>query len=140
MDGGELQVERASGKTKQQLDRVWVAPSDSPRARSRAKSRSRAEQDVARAPSAAATAERTRVFLGCSSSSLISIYAWANVGRPSSLRPLALRARDGRWRCGRGSRQPMRLSKRVPTQHTDRHGPGKRRGRALTHRPRRTVV
>ena len=32
MDGGELQVERASGKTKQQLDRVWVAPSDSPRA------------------------------------------------------------------------------------------------------------
>ena len=37
MEGGELQVERASGKTKQQLDRVW--PSDSPRARSRAKSR-----------------------------------------------------------------------------------------------------
>ena len=32
MDGGELQVERAIGKTKQQLDRVWVAPSDSPRA------------------------------------------------------------------------------------------------------------
>ena len=39
MDGGELQLERATGKTKQQLDRVWVAPSDSPRARSRAKSR-----------------------------------------------------------------------------------------------------
>ena len=39
MDGGELQVERATGKTQQQLDRVWVVPSDSPRARSRAKSR-----------------------------------------------------------------------------------------------------
>ena len=39
MDGGELQLERATGKTKQRLDRVWVAPSDSPRARSRAKSR-----------------------------------------------------------------------------------------------------
>ena len=32
MDGGELQVERATGKTQQQLDRVWVVPSDSPRA------------------------------------------------------------------------------------------------------------
>ena len=49
-------------------------------------------------------------------STMLSIYAWANVGRPSSSRPHGNQhrwshARDGRWR---GSRQPMRLTKRVP--------------------------